>query len=168
MALRESIDYQLKQSIAPGRYFMDRINYARDACPLYTTVPGISCEAIYPPRNSEQIDKESVMRGITNRAGQVLRDSIVPNSALLRNTGPFVLPQNASAGVPAPEAKFRGSLRGETTSVDVSRIGPQWIVDGHNIQNPMCIMEEDNKFSRAGLWTRNIYKDRASVKTCLH
>ncbi|GAQ89727.1 hypothetical protein KFL_005560060 [Klebsormidium nitens] len=124
------------------------------------------CEAIFPPR--EQIDKESIMRGITNRAGHVLRDSIVPDSALLRDTGPFVLPPGASKGVPAPESKFRGSLRGETTSLDLSRIGPQWVVDGHNIQNPKCIMEEDNRFERAGLWTRNIYKDRASVKTCLH
>jgi hypothetical protein len=163
--LEGSADYQLRQSTSPGLYFLDRINYPMDRCSIKGTEVGLECDAIFPP-SAGMIDKESMLRGMMNRSGEVLRDSLVPTSSLLTPARPFELPQQTKAP-DAPRIKFRGSLRGETTSLYMDRIGSQWLVDGFNLQTAKCILPELNNLSRTGMDTRNMVKDgMVKLKGC--
>lgn len=158
--LKASVDYQLRQSQFPGQYRMSRLNFPLDACRVDMGSPGMVCETVFPPTEPDQIDRESAMRGIVGLSGQVLRDSVaggVPEFSKTRSRE-FLPPMKRPP--PMDQTRMRGSMRGETTSMDVERMSDGM---GHGLHEALCSVREKSDLTRSSIDTRAGVKDATTV-----
>lgn len=158
--LKANVDYQLRQSQFPGQYRMSRLNYPLNECHVDMGSPGLVCEAIFPPTEPEQIDRESAMRGIVGLSGQVLRDSVAGGTPDFAKTPPRELFPKMKRPAPIKVTRFRGSIGGETTSLDVERMSDGM---GHGLHDTLCLQRERGDPTRTSIDTRSGVKDATTV-----
>jgi hypothetical protein len=158
--LKASVDYQLRQLQFPGQYRMSRLNYPLDACQVNLGAPGMVCETVFPPTEPDRIDRESAMKGIVNLSGQVLRDSVAGGTPEFLKTPPRELFPRMKRPPPVGQVRFCGSLRGETTSLDIERMSDGM---GHGLHETLCAQREGGDPTRTSIDTRAGVKDATTV-----
>ena len=158
--LKASVDYQLRQSQFPGQYRMSRLNFPLDECRIDMGSPGMMCETVFPPTEPDQIDRESAMRGIVGLSGQVLRDSVAGGAPHLPKHPSRELFPRMKRPPPMGQTRMRGSMRGETTSMDVERMSDGM---GHGLHETLCTVREKNDLTRSSIDTRSGVKDATTV-----
>lgn len=158
--LKAAVDYQLEQSQFPGQYRMNRVGYPLDACRVDLGSPGMVCETVFPPTEPDQIDRESAMRGIVGLSGQVLRDSVAGGVPDFPRSRPRELFPRMKRPPPVNHTRFRGSIRGETTSLDVERMSDGM---GHGLHETLCSLREHGDPTRSSIDTRAGVKDATTV-----
>ena len=158
--LKDARDYQLEQSQFPGQYRMSRVGYPLDACRVDLGSPGMVCETVFPPTQPDQIDRESAMRGIVGLSGEVLRDSVAGGVPHFPKTRPEKVFQRMQRPPVTNHTRFRGSIRGETTSLDVERMSDGM---GHGLHETLCSLREKGDPTRSSIDTRAGVKDATTI-----